>query len=64
MTRVKDFFKRHYEAAFIRLAIRILSGRNVLRSQVVSRRDNNDMYYMSEKLESIEKRIRTGYKHV
>ncbi|HFQ5304657.1 TPA: hypothetical protein ACGVAU_004401 [Vibrio vulnificus] len=61
---MKDFFKRHYEAAFIRLVIRILSGRNVPRSQVVSRRDNNDMYYMSEKLESIEKRIRTGYKHV
>lgn len=61
---MKGFFKRHYEAAFIRLAIRVLSCRNVSRSQVVSRRDNNDMYYMSEKLESIEKRIRTGYKHV
>lgn len=61
---MKGFFKRHYEAAFIRLAIRVLSCRNVSRSQVASRRDNNDMYYMSEKLESIEKRIRTGYKHV
>jgi hypothetical protein len=55
---------RKIEAAFIRIAIKILADRNVKRSAVVSRRDNNDMGYMSEKLEWIADRISTGYKNV
>lgn len=53
--------RRHFEAALIRLAAWILIGRNVQRSAVVSRRDNNDMEYMAEKLESIAGRIASGY---
>jgi len=43
------------------LAAGILIGRNVQRSPVVSRRDNNDMWSMAEKLEAIAKRISTKY---
>ncbi|MFJ7790687.1 hypothetical protein [Pseudomonas sp. NPDC096925] len=53
--------RRKLEAALIHLAIAILSGRNVTRSGVVSRRDNNDMYAMAEKLEDIADRIADGY---
>ena len=54
--------RRKFEAALIRLAAKILMDRNVQRSLVVSRRDNNDMWYMAEKLEAIADRISNGYK--
>jgi len=54
--------RRKFEAALIRLAAKILMGRNVHRCRVVSRRDNNDMWYMAEKLEGIADRISNGYK--
>lgn len=54
--------RRKFEAALIRLAAKILMGRNFQRCRVVSRRDNNDMYYMAEKLEGIADRIARGYK--
>jgi hypothetical protein len=53
--------RRRFEAWAILLAVKILSGRNVHRCRVVSRRDNNDMYYMAEKLEAVAERIRDGY---
>lgn len=56
------FLRRKFEAALIRLAAWILMGRNVARSPVVSRRDNNDMWYMAERLESIAARMSSGYK--
>ena len=49
------------EAALILLAARIIAGRNVQRCGVVSRRDNNDMGYMAEKLEGIADRIKRQY---
>lgn len=54
--------RRKVEAWMIRLAAKILMDRNVQRSMVVSRRDNNDMWYMAEKLEGIADRINNGYK--
>jgi hypothetical protein len=54
--------RRKFEAALIRLAAKILMGRNVHRCRVVSRRDNNDMYGMAERLEDIADRINNGYK--
>ncbi|BAW24351.1 MULTISPECIES: hypothetical protein [Pseudomonas] len=57
----KGLLRRKIEAGLIRLAAAILMGRNVPRSAVVSRRDNNDMWYMAEKLESIADRIASGY---
>ena len=53
--------RRYFEAALIKLAARILIGRNVHRCKVVSRRDNNDMWYMAERLDSIAERIKDGY---
>jgi hypothetical protein len=53
--------RRKVESWLILLAASILSGRNVNRCRVVSRRDNNDMYYMAEKLEGIADRISRGY---
>lgn len=60
---MKDWIRRHVEACLVLLAAKILIGRNVQRSAVVSRRDNNDMWYMAEQLETIAKRMAEGYKH-
>lgn len=57
----KGWLRRKLEVGLIRIAALILSGRNVQRSAVVSRRDNNDMYYMAEKLEGIADRISRQY---
>lgn len=54
--------RRKFEAALVRLAAWILMGRNATRCRVVSRRDNNDMQYMGERLESIAGRMSSGYK--
>jgi hypothetical protein len=55
------FLRRRVEAALILLAAWLLAGRNVQRSGVVSRHDNNDMGYMAEKLEGIADRIKSQY---
>ena len=52
---MKRLLRRRIEAWLILLAARILIDRNVQRSAVVSRRDNNDMWAMAEKLEAIAK---------
>ena len=58
---VKRLLRRKIEALLILLAAKILIDRNVQRSAVVSRRDNNDMWAMAEKLEAIAKRISKQY---
>ena len=58
---VKRLLRRRIEAWLILLAAKILIDRNVQRSAVVSRRDNNDMWAMAEKLEAIAKRISKNY---
>lgn len=58
---VKRFFRRKAEAWLILLAAKILIDRNVQRAAVVSRRDNNDMRSMAEKLEAIAQRISKNY---
>ncbi|SDU01246.1 hypothetical protein [Pseudomonas moraviensis] len=55
------WLRRRLEAAIIVLAAWLIDGRNVQRSGVVSRRDNNDMRYMAEKLEDIADRIKRQY---
>jgi hypothetical protein len=54
--------KKHIEILFIKVAIWILMGRNLTRCMVVSRRDNNDMWYMAERLESIVQRMGEEYR--
>ncbi|MFJ4139949.1 hypothetical protein [Pseudomonas fragi] len=58
---MKRHIRRNIETWLILLAAKILIGRNVQRSAVVSRRDNNDMWAMAEKLEAIAKRISKNY---
>lgn len=58
---MRDWINRHYEAWLVCIAARILMGRNLKRCKVVSRRDNNDMWYMAEKLEQVAKRMRNKY---
>lgn len=58
---MKRFIRRKFEAWLILLAAKILEGRNVHRSPVVSRRDNNKMYGMAEELEDIAERISNKY---
>lgn len=53
--------KAKFEAFLIRVARAIVQGRNLLRSPVVSRRDNNAMWDMGWELEAIAKRIENGY---
>lgn len=59
---MKKWIRTRIEVAFIRLARSILIGRNTNRSPVVSRRDNNEMWSMAERLESIEARMLNNYK--
>lgn len=54
--------RKRWEVFLIRIARWILYERNLPRSAVVSRRDNNDMWYMAEKLEAIENRMMDEYK--
>ena len=58
---MKLLIRRKIEAWLILLAAKILVDRNVQRAAVVSRRDNNDMWGMAEKLEAIAKRISSNY---
>ena len=58
---MKHALRRKFEAWLILLAAGILIGRNVHRAPVTSRRDNNDMWVMAEKLEAIAKRITKNY---
>ncbi|MEA1030974.1 hypothetical protein FHJ31_22190 [Pseudomonas sp. Fig-3] len=59
---MRRFVRRKAEAWLILLAAWILIGRNVHRAPVTSRRDNNDMWAMAEKLEAIAQRISTQYR--
>ncbi|MDI5832550.1 hypothetical protein OCF84_21485 (plasmid) [Shewanella xiamenensis] len=56
-----DWLKKRFEIWRISVARKILIGRNVQRSAYVSRRDNNEMWAMAERLEAIEKRMLKNY---
>ena len=58
------WIRRRFEVFMISIARKILADRNVQRSAVVSRRDNNDMGYMAEKLEAVEGRMLDQYNHI
>lgn len=58
---MKRFLRRKAEVWLILLAAKILSGRNVHRSPVVSRRDNNQMFEIAGELEGIARRISNNY---
>lgn len=58
---MRRLFRRKAEAWLILLAAWILSGRNVHRSPVVSRSDNNKMFEMAGEIEQIADRISKNY---
>lgn len=58
---MKRLIRRKIKVWLILLAVKILKDRNVQRSAAVSRRDNNDMWAMTEQLEAIAKRISKKY---
>lgn len=58
----EGYLRRQWEAWLVLMAAWLLRERNVPRAGVVSRRDNNDMFYMADQLESIADRIRDGYR--
>lgn len=58
---MKRLVRRKFEAWLILLAAKILMDRNVQRSPVVSRRDNNQMFEIAGELEEIAQRISTNY---
>lgn len=57
----EGFLRRQLESSLILLAAWILGGRNVTRSPVVSRKDNNEMFEMDFELRAIARRIRKQY---
>ena len=61
---MRQEIKKYWEVALIKLASKILRGRNVHRSAVVSRRDNNNMWGMSEELDGICTRMLDEYENI
>ncbi len=59
---MKKYIRKWFEVLLIKIARKILIDRNVQRSTVVSRKDNNEMRKMAEHIESIEKRMLNNYK--
>jgi hypothetical protein len=60
---LKNWFKKHYEAWLLLLAAKILD-RNVERSPVINRRDNNFLFEIEFEIKEIAQRIRTEYNKV
>lgn len=59
---LKNRTRKHFEVLLIRIAKWILLERNVQRSAVVSRKDNNEMWAMAEKLDGICERMIDEYR--
>ena len=60
---MKNYLRRMLEVSFLRLAKYILKGRNVNRSRVISRRDNNDLYYAGERIDAVISNILCNYEN-
>lgn len=58
---VKNKIRKWFEIAMLKIAVSILIGRNVQRSAVISRRDNNQLWSFGEQVEQIAKRIKNEY---
>lgn len=58
---MKLWFKKHFEAALLLIASKILS-RNVERSPVITRRDNDKIFEMEHDLAAIAERIKNDYR--
>ena len=58
---VKRYLHIRFEVLLLKIAKRILMGRSAGRSAHISRRDNNDMWYMAERIGNIEVRMLSEY---
>ncbi|UTZ34846.1 hypothetical protein HB762_26665 (plasmid) [Vibrio campbellii] len=58
-----NWLKKHYEAWLLLQAAKILN-RNVERSPVINRRDNNYIFEVEFELRAIAKRIKSEYNEV
>ena len=53
--------KKKFEIFLIRFASRILRSRNIERASFITRKDNNQIWYISDRLDSISKRMECSY---
>ncbi|MFA4728047.1 hypothetical protein [Vibrio vulnificus] len=60
---MKNWFKKHYEAWLLLIAAKILN-RNVERSPVINRRDNNYLFEVEFEVKAIAKRIKSEYREL
>jgi hypothetical protein len=60
---MKNWFKKHYEAWLLLRAAKILN-RNVERSSVINRRDNNYLFEVEFELKAIAQRIKSEYNEI
>jgi hypothetical protein len=60
---MKKWLKKHYEAWLLLLAAKLLN-RNVERSAVVTRSDNNYLFEVEYELRKISQRIKSEYNEV
>lgn len=55
--------KKQIEIWLLKIAICILKERNVNRAKYISRWDNNHLYFMAEKIESVVERLQDDYEN-
>lgn len=58
---MKRYLHIRFEVLLLKIAKRILMERSVGRSAHISRRDNNDMWHMAERIGNIEARMLSEY---
>lgn len=60
---MKNWLKKHYEAWLLLQAAKMLN-RNVERSPVIDRRDNNFLFEVEFELKAIAQRIKSEYNEI
>ena len=61
MHLINTMASKRVEIRELKKCVKIMQGRNCERSNHISRQDNNDLWYMAEKIESIIDRIEREY---
>jgi len=60
---MRGYLRQSLEVIWLSIAIYILKGRNVNRSRVISRHDNNSLDYMGDSVEKVRANILCKYKN-
>ena len=61
MNKVKLTSRKWFELALLRVARYVVYNRNLKRSPVISRKDNNRLFDIGCEIEAIENRIKRDY---